>query len=143
MPEDYFFLVGMFIALAGVLVLGGKAGDKIDRLAKAIAKAEGFYVDGSLPQRTNNPGDLKIASLAADWSDGKAVFPTVDEGWAALRKQLSIILNGTSNYYRPTDTFARFAQVYTGGDDSHSWLETVTSTIGTSPDQTLKGWYEA
>src|SRR5271154_1060576 len=30
-------------------------------LASSIASAEGFFVSGSLPERNNNPGDLRAA----------------------------------------------------------------------------------
>ena len=48
----------------------------ISKLASAIATAEGFFVEGSLPQRDNNPGDLR----AAPW----LVHPVVEHGfWVA------------------------------------------------------------
>jgi len=33
---------------------------QIQDLVHAIATAEGFFVDGSIPQRAHNPGDLVI-----------------------------------------------------------------------------------
>lgn len=33
----------------------------IEAIANAIASAEGFFVAGALPQRNNNPGDLRSA----------------------------------------------------------------------------------
>ena len=33
----------------------------IEAIANAIATAEGFFVQGSLPERNNNPGDLRAA----------------------------------------------------------------------------------
>lgn len=62
---------------------------------EAIAREEGFYQDGSRPQRNNNPGDLVYAPesihFGATGSDGRfAIFPTVEMGWDALRRWLSV-----------------------------------------------------
>ena len=51
------------------------------RMAEAIARAEGFYVSGTVPQRARNPGDAR--GLAGSWD---AVFDSVGRGgrrWAA------------------------------------------------------------
>jgi hypothetical protein len=61
---------------------------------QAIAKEEGFYVNGSRPQRDNNPGDIVYGRFTkahgATGGDPRfAIFPTVDLGWQALR----ILLN--------------------------------------------------
>ncbi len=45
----------------------------INKLASAIATQEGFFVSGSLPNRTNNPGDLR----AAPW----LVKPKIEKGY--------------------------------------------------------------
>jgi hypothetical protein len=55
----------------------------IDKLASAIATAEGFFVNGSLPQRMNNPGDLR----QAPW----LVHPVLEHGfWEAPSLQAGI-----------------------------------------------------
>jgi hypothetical protein len=61
----------------------------VDDLAGAIASFEGAFQTGSVAQRNNNPGNLRT------WGnlprrDGYAVFPTVEAGWEALRKQISL-----------------------------------------------------
>lgn len=53
-------------------------------LGEAIARYEGFYKDGSLAQRNNNPGNLRYVS----WSTRKsgldssnfAIYPTAEDG---------------------------------------------------------------
>lgn len=63
--------------------------DLIGLIAEAIARMEGFYKPGSLAQRNNNPGNLR------SWGsnpivNGYAQFPTVEAGWAALRRQVEL-----------------------------------------------------
>lgn len=58
-------------------------------MAQAIARKEGFNVPNSLAQRNNNPGNLR------SWGSnpvvgGYAKFPTLDAGWAALRRQIEL-----------------------------------------------------
>ena len=66
--------------------------DLLYRLASAIASAEGFFVAGSLPQRDNNPGDLR----AAPWlknsilQSGFWQANTKQEGIAGLYHQLAL-----------------------------------------------------
>src|SRR5215471_15765462 len=51
--------------------------DVVSRLSEAIARAEGFYVSGSIPQRQNNPGDLTAGGTIM-------TFATAADGWNAL-----------------------------------------------------------
>lgn len=51
--------------------------------AKAIAIHEGFYREGSLAQRNNNPGNLKKSGYPRD-RQGHSIFPTVTHGWLEL-----------------------------------------------------------
>lgn len=61
----------------------------VDQLAGAIATFEGFFKTGSLAQRNNNPGNLRTWGNLPT-SGGYAVFPTVEQGWAALRRQIEL-----------------------------------------------------
>lgn len=56
---------------------------------------EGFYANGSRPQRNNNPGDLIFGSEAKAFGaisgDPRfAIFPDPKTGWKALQRWLSI-----------------------------------------------------
>jgi hypothetical protein len=66
-------------------------------LAESIARVEGWYIQGTTPnrpQRNNNPGDLEYHAWMAEKygatletghaANRFAVFPTADAGWAAL-----------------------------------------------------------
>ena len=64
-------------------------------LIEAIAKQEGYYVEGSRPQRNNNPGDLLFCPesqhFGATHGDPRfAVFPNTSTGWKALQRWLSV-----------------------------------------------------
>ena len=64
----------------------------IEAIANAIATAEGFFVAGALPQRDNNPGDLR----AAPWllhpvvAGGFWNAPSVGAGVAGLLHQIAL-----------------------------------------------------
>lgn len=63
------------------------------KLAEAIAHEEGFYVEGSLPQRNNNPGDLRHGNgevHPANQPNSVGAFATPEDGWAALERQLGL-----------------------------------------------------
>lgn len=54
--------------------------------ADAIATFEGFYIENSISQRHNNPGNLRPIGA----STGFRTFPTENDGWAALSRQIVI-----------------------------------------------------
>lgn len=64
-------------------------GEIVQTIAEAIARQEGFHVHGSLAQRQNNPGNLRSWGLVTI-SNGYADFPTLDDGWMALRRQVEL-----------------------------------------------------
>jgi len=84
----------------------------VDRLAEAIAKFEGFYVDGSIAQRNRNPGNLVWSKYMDCVKDGFAHFSTVELGWQGLKFQLQLALSGQSAVYKPTMTIQEFVNVY-------------------------------
>lgn len=77
------------------------------RLAQLIAQQEGFFIAGSVPQRRNNPGDLRhgnhcqhstAATLVLDPVTGLPINPndiglidTIEHGWQDLERQLMLI----------------------------------------------------
>jgi hypothetical protein len=69
----------------------------IDRFSKAIARTEGFYDKKKIPtvaQRCNNPGNLTHwmdrAGRPMPTANGYVQFPSVEDGWRALRAQCKI-----------------------------------------------------
>lgn len=142
--EDDLWLV--LVALIAVLFLASKAqaemnnSPKIERIAQAIAKAEGYGASGAIPTRANNPGDLKLGDLGHGAISGKTIFASIQDGWNALRKQIHLMASGGSDYYQPTDTWRRIAQVWVGTNDYPNWMNTVTGELGVDPDSTLEDY---
>jgi hypothetical protein len=125
--------------------------DNVEAIAEAIARAEGYFAAGdhdgrSLLHRLNNPGGLKKPALAADdlptWQDtGLIIFPTAEMGWAALRHQVRMMLNGDSEIYDPSDTLITVGLKYADGDEN--WGSNVAMNLGVSPAATLTELAEA
>jgi hypothetical protein len=107
-------------------------------IAEAIAIAEGYYASGdhdgrSLLYRINNPGGLKKPALDAEelptWQDtGLVIFSTKTTGWAALHRQVHLMLTGRSRVYHPSDTLIAVGLKYADGD--RGWGANVATNLG-------------
>lgn len=128
----------------------GAPDDRIERIMQAIARAEGFFVEGSVPYRANNPGDLKLGDKGHGLINGITVFDSDEEGWAALRNQVTIIVEGRSPVYNEWArelgkrnsselTIAEIAQKYTATEQDH-WARNVASALGMSVNDPLGGF---
>lgn len=109
---------------------GGVPFSKIQLMANAIATAEGFYVAGSVPQRSNNPGDLTkswgFSTTGTANSEGVLIFATLEnDGWPALYTQVAAMLSGSSTVYTLDDSFLTVAQKYTGNAGAAAWAANV------------------
>lgn len=62
----------------------------MSKLARLIAKREGFGIPNALPTRDNNPGDLRHSPHSLHSGDPNAIgeIPTIAEGWEDLETQL-------------------------------------------------------
>lgn len=121
---------------------------KVKQLAEAIAKAEGFYVAGSLPARIHNPGDLEIGNVGYGTDIGKTIFPDDQTGWEWLYGECMLMLAGQearhhSHVYNLSMTFLRVAQLYTGGDNYIGWAEVVSAGCGMKVSNTLQEFLDA
>lgn len=121
--------------------------NKARKLAVAIARAEGFFVDGSLPQRTNNPGDMELGNRGWGLVNSKTVYGKADwnadiddrtDGCSALRRECEAVLTGASAVYNVNDTFLILAEKWTGGDSPESWLLAVIEHLGVAETTTLR-----
>lgn len=101
----------------------------IRTFAAAIAKQEGFYVPGSIPQRANNPGDLKIPGRPVLAGTSITKFDSVDDGWNALYRQLYLILTGKSAHYNLNMTIDEMARVWTATQQV-PWATNVANFVG-------------
>lgn len=97
--------------------------NKIDKWAEAVAKHEGFYIKGSVAARNKNPGNIVFGPLAKSfgsttyWTHPKtkhdfAIFPTSEQGWAALKRLLENAATGKSKVYSPEMTILEYASKY-------------------------------
>ncbi len=136
------------IVALGVAALAGKktvttpltVSDGIKAVAEAIARAEGFYVAGSITARANNPGNLKIGDRGNGVIDGKTVFATAQDGWNALYRQLLLIRDGKSRNFKPTDTWREFARTWVGTSDADNWAANVTNRLGAATTDSVGGY---
>lgn len=135
------------LKLAFVVLIGSAAGQsKVDLFANAIAKAEGYYVHGTIPNRCHNPGDLKAAyhmtypGQVGVCKGGHIRFRRDADGWAALHHQIEKALDGESHFYNPNMTFFEVAKRYAG--NYRVWLKNVTHQLGVSADTTLAEFFE-
>jgi len=110
--------------------------EPLRQFATAIAKQEGFYVAGSVPQRANNPGDLKIPNMPVLAGTSISKFTSADEGWQALYRQLWLILTGRSSFYHMDMSIAEMASVWTVTEQG-PWARNVASFLGVSTDAKL------
>lgn len=104
---------------------------RVNRIAQAIAIAEGFNVSGSRAARNNNPGNLTYAfGFPVSGYDGMfPIFQTLDDGWAALHTQIQMMLDGTSALYRPDMTILEVARIYTTTEQEF-WAANVAGALG-------------
>lgn len=71
----------------------------IDMIAERIARMEGFYDPGDTPaKRNNNPGNLRMWGRNP-MRGGFAVFPDVEAGWKALRRQVELNIERDLTWY--------------------------------------------
>ena len=112
----------------------------LDSFVDAIARFEGFYVPRSRAQRNNNPGNLR------SWGRNPIVagfvkFPTLEAGWAALRRQCE-----RNIYERKLNCYEFFGGkkgVYPGyapdsdGNHSRQYAAFVANRCAIAPDRPI------
>jgi hypothetical protein len=123
------FLVCIFLIACSTLSFA----DRVQDLAHAIARAEGFYRVGTIPQRLHNPGDLRVVrgyrypgQVGTD-RRGYAIFRNDRAGFAALTHQLDKIVAGDSAHYTVNMTVKELGQKYA---ESGVWARTVSRILG-------------
>lgn len=102
----------------------------VRKIAEAIAYAEGYYVEGSVPNRLNNPGDLTrdITGTAIGQQGIYQIYASPVDGWNALYKQVRMMFSG-SHIYNPLMTIAEVASRYTA-TQAAEWAANVASHLG-------------
>lgn len=112
--------------------------DSAQRIAQAIALAEGYNSPGSRPNRNNNPGDLtgNYAGTAIASDSIFDVYANATDGWNALYRQVGLWLTNSSSVANRDTTIAELAQSYTTTDQA-SWAAHVASALGVNVDTPL------
>lgn len=118
---------------------------KVSLFAEAVARAEGFYLAGSIPARANNPGDLKAGAPTLK-DTAITQYATPEQGWSALYRQLGFIANGTSKYYgagagKPNMTIREMGDVWAPPIDKNvpgAWAVNVANRLGVSVDTPIR-----
>jgi len=131
--------VGYILLLAFPGGLNTGADDRVQKLAQAIAGAEGFYNQGSRAQRNNNPGDMTQDLIGkATGHDGPfVVYATPDDGWANLYAQINLWFSGASNRADGSSTIADISSFYTTdvpAGAQANWASNVAGALGVSVD---------
>ena len=126
--------------LALLLTTSCFAQDRVQVLASAIAKAEGFGKAGTIPSRYRNPGDLKVGrgykypGQISVGKGGHVIFRNNAAGWAALEHQLNKVIDGTSRC-TVNMTLREFGKKYAG--NWRVWSKNVAHNLGVEPSTTL------
>lgn len=138
------FILALLIITA--TLIPAYASSKVEQLSHAIAKAEGFYTRGTVPNRFNNPGDITSSSLHAypgqiGLSPHRhyVIFKNASHGWAALQGQIQKIIDGTSKKYTQNMTFTQMSLIYSSGK---RWGTNVCAVLHISPQTTFEEFFE-
>src|SRR5215469_14863231 len=109
---------------------------QIKALANAIAKAEGFGIEGAIPTLAHNPGDLCLGDRGLGvLGEGVTVFPDDSVGWIKLYAECEMMLSGNSHIYSPQLTLAQVGMRYSGGNPD--WAKNVAAALGVDGSITL------
>jgi hypothetical protein len=106
----------------------------------AIAKAEGFFLKGSIPYRDHNPGDIKAlhgytfpGQIGVD-KHGHVIFRNDNKGWAALQNQVRKMCV-ESGHYSPQMSIQQIGRRY--AKDWKRWSFNVARNMNCDPRTTL------
>lgn len=111
--------------------------DILYKLASAIATAEGYFVSGSVPQRNNNPGDLRGAPWLTSPKivNNFVVFPDTASGVAGCYHQIALdVARGQSL----RQLVSRWAPSSDGNNTANYLAETARRVGITNVDQPLQ-----
>jgi hypothetical protein len=105
------------------------------KLAALIAQEEGYDVPGSLPNRDNNPGDLRHSPHSfhsPDAPDAIGQIDTPQDGWDDLQRQLELYAQRGLTLQQAIYEFAPPVE-----NNSAAYLKFVCDGLGCTPDTTV------
>ena len=135
-------IVGLFLT-GTALGQVAQPSPQVYAFAHAIARAEGFYIKGSIPNRCHNAGDLKGTKFPGEvglCKGGHARFANAEYGWQALYAQVEKMTDGTGRVYHPSMTFREVAQKYAG--NSKPWVRIITTMLEVTPDESICFYFD-
>lgn len=105
-------------------------------LIYAIAREEGYYIEGSRARRNNNPGNIEMGKFAkahgAVASDGRfAIFDTPSDGFRAL----SGLLNSAYKNLTVAQIINKWAPPRE--NDTEQYIKNICEWTGLTPDTVL------
>ncbi len=135
------FLIAKLVSL---MLIGTAWAGTVHDFAKAIARTEGFYLKGTIPNRLHNPGDIRTTLAHAYPGQtrvykGYAVFRNDAAGWAALENQIQRVIDGTSTKYTADMTMLQIAKVY--AENYRYWGKTVCKILRVDPRLTFQEYF--
>jgi hypothetical protein len=101
-------------------------------LAQLIAQEEGFDVPGSVPNRDNNPGDLRHSPHSFHTEANPDAIGQIDtpaDGWADLERQLQLYAERGMTLREAIYEFAPPVE-----NDSAQYLSFICAGLKCSPD---------
>jgi hypothetical protein len=123
-------------ALAGVGFIllstaGGGPSAQVQKIAIAIATAEGFYVANSRSARNHNPGDMTkdLIGKGVGFDGPFVIYKTDADGWADLYAQVGMWLDGSSKNANSESTIEDISGFYTTTEQT-SWAANVADVLG-------------
>jgi hypothetical protein len=104
----------------------------VSKLARLIAREEGYGIPGAVPTRDNNPGDLRHSPHSSHEGEGSNDIGIIDDpedGWADLERQLQLYADRQMTLRAAIYCFAPPAE-----NDSEQYLQFVCQGLGMTPD---------
>jgi hypothetical protein len=137
------FLIAKLVSLMLLGTASAQWSPKVVHFGQAIARTEGFYRIGTLPNRLHNPGDIRTTRIAYDGQTGVyhgyAVFRNDRAGFQALYQLLQRVIDGNSEHYNQAMTMLQFAKRYA---ESPQWPKTLCKILKIAPTETFEGYFE-
>ena len=104
-------------------------------LARLVSQEEGFNVPGSIPNRRNNPGDLRHSPHSSHEGEGSndiGIIDTPEEGWADLERQLQLDAARGMTLQQFVETYAPEEE-----NDTQRYLDYLCKGLRLTPNDTV------